>query len=443
MNNIVTIKNCKVVNEGQIEEKDLVIKNGRFEKIGNDLLSEGEVIDAAGLFLFPGVIDDQCHFREPGLTERGSIKTESLSAIAGGTTSFMDMPNVIPPTLDLGLWREKISIAEQTASANFSFYMGTSNTNIDEIKAIDPKEVCGIKIFMGSSTGNLHVDSDDALNDLFKESPVIITTHCEDDPIIKAKEQEFLAKYGENIPVEMHAEIRAREACLKSSKKAIGLAEKHNANLHILHLTTKEEIELFSNKPLSEKSITAEVCIPHLYFSKDDYATKGTLIKCNPSIKETADRDALRKGLLEGYIDYVATDHAPHQLEGKSNNYMDCPSGIPSVQHTLLVLLELVREGVYSLNDLPYYLSHKVADRFKIIDRGYVREGYWADCVLVDLEHEHKITKENTSYFCGWSPFEGDTFNSKIISTFVNGRHAYNEGKILETNLGLQLEFDR
>ena len=443
MNNTVTIKNCKVVNEGQIEEKDLVIKNGRFEKIGNDLVSEGEVIDAAGSFLFPGVIDDQCHFREPGLTERGSIKTESMSAIAGGTTSFMDMPNVIPPTLDLGLWRDKISIAEQTASANFSFYMGTSNTNIDEIKAIDPKEVCGIKIFMGSSTGNLHVDSDDALNDLFKESPVIITTHCEDDPIIKAKEQEFLAKYGEKIPVEMHAEIRSREACLKSSKKAIGLAEKHNANLHILHLTTKEEIELFSNKPLSEKTITAEVCIPHLYFSKEDYATKGTLIKCNPSIKETADRDALRKGLLEGYIDYVATDHAPHQLEGKSNDYMDCPSGIPSVQHTLLVLLELVREGVYSLNDLPYYLSHKVADRFKIIDRGYIREGYWADCVLVDLEHQHTITKENTSYFCGWSPFEGDTFNSKVISTFVNGRHAYNDGRILETNLGMKLEFDR
>jgi len=443
LNNTVTIKNCKVVNEGQIEEKDLVIKNGRFEKIGNDLVSEGEVIDAAGLFLFPGVIDDQCHFREPGLTERGSIKTESMSAIAGGTTSFMDMPNVIPPTLDLGLWRDKISIAEQTASANFSFYMGTSNTNIDEIKAIDPKEVCGIKIFMGSSTGNLHVDSDDALNDLFKESPVIITTHCEDDPIIKAKEQEFLAKYGEKIPVEMHAEIRSREACLKSSKKAIGLAEKHNANLHILHLTTKEEIELFSNKPLSEKTITAEVCIPHLYFSKEDYITKGTLIKCNPSIKETADRDALRKGLLEGYIDYVATDHAPHQLEGKSNDYMDCPSGIPSVQHTLLVLLELVREGVYSLNDLPYYLSHKVADRFKIIDRGYIREGYWADCVLVDLENQHTITKENTSYFCGWSPFEGDTFNSKVISTFVNGRHAYNDGKILETNLGMKLEFDR
>ncbi len=443
MSNTITIKNCKVVNEGQITEKDLIIKNGRFEKIGNDLASEGETIDAAGLFLFPGIIDDQCHFREPGLTERGSIKTESLSAVAGGTTSFMDMPNVIPPTLSLDLWRDKISIAEKTASANFSFYMGTSNTNIDEIKAIDPKEVCGIKIFMGSSTGNLHVDSEDALNDLFRESPVIITTHCEDDPMIKAKEQEFLAKYGEKIPVEMHSEIRSREACLKSSKKAIDLAERYGANLHILHLTTKEEVELFSNKPLNEKMITAEVCIPHLYFSRNDYATKGTLIKCNPSIKETADRDALRAGLLEGYIDYVATDHAPHQLEGKSNDYMDCPSGIPSVQHTLLVLLELVREGVYSLDDLPYYLSHKVADRFKIIDRGYIREGYWADCVLVDLEHQHKITKENTSYFCGWSPFEGDTFNSKVISTFVNGTHAYNEGKILETNLGMQLEFDR
>lgn len=431
------------MNEGQIIEQDLIIKNGRFEKIANEVEAEGEVVDAAGLFLFPGVIDDQCHFREPGLTERGSIKTESLSAIAGGTTSFMDMPNVLPPTLDLGLWRDKISIAEQSASANFSFYMGTSNTNIDEIKSIDPSEVCGIKIFMGSSTGNLHVDSEDALNDLFKESPVIITTHCEDDPIIKSLEQEFLAKYGEKIPVEMHSEIRSREACLKSSKKAIELAKKHDANLHILHLTTKEEIELFSNKPINEKTITAEVCIPHLYFSREDYATKGTLIKCNPSIKETSDRDALRKGLLEGYIDYVATDHAPHQLEGKSNDYMDCPSGIPSVQHTLLVLLELVREGVYSLSDVPYYLSHKVADRFKIIDRGYIREGYWADCVLVDLEHKYTVTKENTSYFCGWSPFEGDTFNSKVISTFVNGRHAYNEGKILENNLGIQLEFDR
>ena len=443
MKSVITIKNCKVVNEGLIEEKDILIKSGRFERISCDIVSEGHVIDAAGLFLLPGIIDDQCHFREPGLTERGSIKTESLSAIAGGTTSFMEMPNVLPPTLDIDLWREKIQIAEQTAAANFSFYMGTSNSNIDQIKAIDPKEVCGVKIFMGSSTGDLCVDSESALNDIFKESPVIITTHCEDDPMVKDMEQHFLARYGEKIPIEMHAEIRSREACIKSSKKAIELATKHDANLHILHLTTKEEIGLFSNKPISEKKITAEVCIPHLYFSREDYATKGTLIKCNPSIKEVSDREALQKGLLEGYIDYVATDHAPHLLADKSNDYMKCPSGVPSVQHTLLILLELVRDGIFSLNDLPFYLSHKVADRFKVKDRGYIREGYWADCVLVDLEQEHTVTKENTAYYCGWSPFEGETFHSKVISTFVNGEHAYNEGKILESNLGVQLEFDR
>lgn len=443
MSTTFTIKNCKVINEGQIEEKDLLIKNGRFEKIGNEINSEGHIIDASGLFLLPGVIDDQCHFREPGLTERGNIKTESLSAVAGGTTSFMDMPNVLPATLNHELWREKISIAEQNASANFSFYMGTSNTNIDEIKAINPREVCGIKIFMGASTGNLLVDNEDTLNDLFKESPVIITTHCEDTPMIKEMEEKYLAQYGTKIPIDLHAEIRSRDACFKSSKKAVDLAEKHDSDLHILHLTTKEEISLFTNKPINEKKITSEVCVPHLYFSREDYAAKGSLIKCNPSVKELSDRDALRKALSDGFVDYVATDHAPHLLDGKSNDYMDCPSGMPSVQHTLLVLLELVRDGVYQLNDLPYYLSHKVADRFKIIDRGYVREGYWADCVLVDLENKQTVTKDNTSYFCGWSPFEGDTFNSKVISTFVNGRLAYNEGRILENNLGVQLEFDR
>ena len=439
----ITIKNCQIINEGKIFESDLLIEDGRISKIDSSIDSQGDVIDAEGLYLMPGVIDDQVHFREPGLTERGSIKTESLSAIAGGTTSFMDMPNVLPPTLNLDLWRDKISIAEQNASANFSFYMGTSNTNIDEIKAINPKEVCGIKIFMGASTGNLLVDNEDSLNNLFKESPVIITTHCEDTPMIKDLEEKYLDKYGSKIPVEMHADIRSRECCLKSSKKAVELAEKHRANLHILHITTEDEISLFSNKPINEKLITAEVCVPHLYFSKEDYEEKGTLIKCNPSIKEMSDREALRKALLEGYIDYVATDHAPHLLEGKSNDYMECPSGMPSVQHTLLVLLELVREGVYSLKDLPYYLSHKVADRFKIIDRGYIREGYWADLVLVDLNSPQSVSRENVSYFCGWSPFEGDTFNSKVVSTFVNGNLVYSEGKILESNQGVQLEFDR
>ena len=439
----ITIKNCKVINEGEIFESDLLIEDGRIAKIDPSIDPQGDVIDAEGLYLMPGVIDDQVHFREPGLTERGSIKTESLSAIAGGTTSFMDMPNVLPPTLNLDLWRDKISIAEQNASANFSFYMGTSNTNIDEIKAINPKEVCGIKIFMGASTGNLLVDNEDSLNNLFKESPVIITTHCEDTPMIKDLEEKYLDKYGSKIPVEMHADIRSRECCLKSSKKAVELAEKHQANLHILHITTEDEISLFSNKPINEKLITAEVCVPHLYFSKEDYEEKGTLIKCNPSIKEMSDREALRKALLEGYIDYVATDHAPHLLEGKSNDYMECPSGMPSVQHTLLVLLELVREGVYSLKDLPYYLSHKVADRFKIIDRGYIREGYWADLVLVDLDSPQSVSRENVSYFCGWSPFEGDTFNSKVVSTLVNGNLVYNEGKIIESGRGVQLEFNR
>ena len=439
----ITIKNCKIINEGEIFESDLLIEDGRISKIDSSVDSQGDVIDATGLYLMPGVIDDQVHFREPGLTERGSIKTESLSAIAGGTTSFMDMPNVLPPTLNLDLWRDKISIAEQNASANFSFYMGTSNTNIDEIKAINPKEVCGIKIFMGASTGNLLVDNEDSLNNLFKESPVIITTHCEDTPMIKDLEEKYLDKYGSKIPVEMHADIRSRECCLKSSKKAVELAEKHQANLHILHITTEDEISLFSNKPINEKLITAEVCVPHLYFSKEDYEEKGTLIKCNPSIKEMSDREALRKALLEGYIDYVATDHAPHLLEGKSNDYMECPSGMPSVQHTLLVLLELVREGVYSLKDLPYYLSHKVADRFKIIDRGYIREGYWADLVLVDLDSPQSVSRENVSYFCGWSPFEGDTFNSKVVSTLVNGNLVYNEGKIIESGRGVQLEFNR
>ena len=289
MKDIFTIKNCKIVNEGDIFEGDVLVKEGRFHKIGSDIESQGETIDAAGLFLFPGVIDDQVHFREPGLTERGNIKTESLSAVAGGTTSFMDMPNVIPPTLDLDLWREKIRIGENNASANFSFYMGTSNSNIEEIKKIDPKEVCGIKIFMGASTGNLLVDDDNDLNNLFKESPVIITTHCEDTPMIKSMEKEFLAKYGEKIPVDMHAEIRSRDACIKSTKKAIELAEKHGSNLHVLHLTTADEVSLFSNKSLDEKKITCEVCLPHLYFSREDYEKKGSLIKCNPCLLYTSD----------------------------------------------------------------------------------------------------------------------------------------------------------
>ena len=288
----ITIKNCKVVNEKKIFESDLLIQDGRIERIDSSIEAQGDVIDAEGLYLLPGVIDDQVHFREPGLTDRGSIKTESLSAIAGGTTSFMDMPNVIPPTLTNELWKEKIQIASKNASANYSFYMGSSNTNIEEIKSIDPDEVCGLKVFMGSSTGNLLVDDEDTLDSIFKESPVIIATHCEDTPMIEDLEQSYLKQYGQDIPVELHAEIRSRESCLKSSIKAVDLANKHDANLHILHISTKEELDLFSNKNIEDKLITAEVCVPHLYFSADDYQEKGTLIKCNPSVKDKSDQEA-------------------------------------------------------------------------------------------------------------------------------------------------------
>jgi len=438
-----TIKNCKIVNEGEIIESDLLLEDGRISKINSTIEAQGNVIDAEGLYLLPGVIDDQVHFREPGLTDKGSIKTESLSAIAGGTTSFMDMPNVIPPTLTNDLWKQKVQIAEKYASANYSFYMGSSNTNIEEIKSIDSSLVCGLKVFMGSSTGNLLVDNEDSLNTIFKESPVLIATHCEDTPIIKELEKSYFEKYGENIPVDLHAEIRSRESCLKSSKKAVDLATEHNAKLHILHISTEEELSLFSNQKIEEKLITAEVCVPHLYFSREDYPKKGSLIKCNPSIKEKGDQVALRRALKEGYIDFVATDHAPHSLDGKSNPYMECPSGMPSIQHTLLVMLELVNQGELDLEDIPTYTSHNVSSRFQIRERGFIRENYWADLVLVDLDSEQNISKENISYFCGWSPFEGDTFHSKVISTFVNGKLVYNEGRILESNQGMQLEFSR
>ena len=310
----------------------MLIRAGRLEKIAPEINVEGNIIDAAGLHLFPGVIDDQVHFREPGLTDRGNIKSESLAAIAGGTTTFMDMPNVLPPTLTNELWRQKIEIASKNASANYSFYMGSSNENIEEIKAINPFEVCGVKVFMGSSTGNLLVDNEESLNLIFRDSPVLIATHCEDTPMIKAAEERFKAQYGKNIPIEAHADIRSREACLKSSMKAVDLAKKFNQNLHILHISTAEELSLFSTQPIEEKLITAEVCIPHLYFNSDDYQTKGTLIKCNPSIKSPSDQLALKDALKTGLIDFVATDHAPHILAGKSNPYADCPSGMPSIE---------------------------------------------------------------------------------------------------------------
>jgi len=438
-----TIKNCTLVNEGSLLEGDVLIKNGRIEKIETLIDEEGDFIDAEGLHLLPGVIDDQVHFREPGLTERGNIQTESIAAVAGGTTSFMDMPNVLPPTLNLELWNEKIKIAEKVSLANYSFYMGSSNTNIEAIKNIDANEVCGLKVFMGSSTGNLLVDDQKTLEDIFHYSPVIITTHCEDTPLITENEKKAHEKYGDDIPIELHEEIRSREACLISTKKAIELARQFKAKLHVLHISTKDEIELFKAGPVEEKLITAEVCVPHLLFSSEDYKNLGSLIKCNPSIKSNSDKQALRKALKDQTIDYVATDHAPHILSEKKNTYLTSPSGMPSVQHSLLAVLEMVHEGDLELTEVPRITSHSVAKRFNIKERGFIREGFWADLVLVNMKDTYQVKKEKIFYKCGWSPFESYTFKSRIVETIVNGERIYSQGKILSDTIGKKLEFTR
>ena len=439
----LTIKDCTLVNEGSLLERDVLIKNGRIEKIEASIDEEGDFIDAEGLYLLPGFIDDQVHFREPGLTERGNIQTESIAAVAGGTTSFMDMPNVIPPTLNLELWNEKIKIAEKVSLANYSFYMGSSNTNIEAIKNIDASQVCGLKVFMGSSTGNLLVDDQKTLEDIFNYSPVIITTHCEDTPLITENEKKAHEKYGEDIPIELHEEIRSREACLISTKKAIELARQFNAKLHVLHISTKDEIELFKAGPVDEKQITAEVCVPHLLFSSEDYKNLGSLIKCNPSIKSNSDKQALRKALKGQIIDYVATDHAPHILSEKKNTYLTSPSGMPSVQHSFLAVLEMVHEGDLELTEVPRITSHSVAKRFDIKERGFIREGFWADLVLVNMNDTYEVKKEKIFYKCGWSPFESYTFKSRIVETIVNGERIYSQGKILSDTIGKKLEFTR
>ena len=437
------IKNCTVVNEGNLLETDLLIKNGRIEKIENSIAVTGNFIDAKGLYLLPGFIDDQVHFREPGLTHKGNIRSESIAAVVGGTTSYMDMPNVVPPTLTLDLWNKKNKIAEKSSLANYSFYMGSSNENIEEIKNIDPSLVCGVKVFMGSSTGNLLVDNQKALENIFSFSPVLITTHCEDSPLITENENMAFKKYGEDIPVELHEEIRSREACLISTKKAIHLATQFNSKLHVLHISTKEEIQLFETGPIEDKKITSEVCIPHLLFSSSDYNSLGALIKCNPSIKNDTDKAALRKALKDGTIDYVATDHSPHILSEKENNYLNSASGMPSVQHSFLAVLELVHDGDLEITDVPKITSHNVAKRFEIKDRGFIKEGFWADLVLVNMKDSYKVKKEKIFYKCGWSPFERYTFKSRIIETIINGERVYSNGKILSSKIGKNIEFTR
>ena len=440
------ILNATVVNEGNLLEQDVLLKNGKIERIGTDLqhCNAGDIIDAAGLYLIPGMIDDQVHFREPGLTHKATIKTESAAAVAGGTTSFMEMPNVSPPTTDTDALENKFGIAAQTSHANYSFYIGATNSNIRDIMSIDTRTVCGIKVFMGASTGNLLVDDPKALEKIFNLAPTLVATHCEDNHTISENFRIAKEQYGEDIPVSQHPIVRSEEACFLSSSFAVDLAKKNNTELHVLHISTEKELNLFSNEPMESKTITAEACVHHLWFNDDGYSNYGNLIKCNPAIKKESDRRALIEAVNLGIIDIIATDHAPHTLEEKSEKYSKSPAGIPLVQHALLSLLDHFHEGTFTLETIIEKACHNPASRFHVKDRGYIREGYSGDIVLLDLTGRTTVTKDNIIYKCGWSPFEGHTFKSKICATFVNGELVF-DGKTIVSDIGnsVALEFDR
>lgn len=443
---ITLIKNAQIVNEGRIFHGNVLIRDGKIAIVSANEINEkaDEIIDAAGKYLLPGCIDDQVHFREPGLTHKAEIYTEAKAGVAGGVTSFMEMPNTIPNTFTQELLEEKYKRAEAVSLANYSFFMGASNDNIDEVLRTDPKTVCGIKVFMGSSTGNMLVDKRETLEALFSKCKMLIATHCEDEETIKHNMEVFREKYGEDVPMECHPLIRSEEACYKSSSLAVELAKKYNTRLHILHISTAKELELFDNTiPLKEKRITAEACIHHLWFSDKDYKTKGTFIKWNPAVKTEADGKAVFEGILSNKIDVIATDHAPHTLEEKKQSYFKAPSGGPLIQHSLNAMLEFHKQGKISLEKIVEKMAHAVADCFQIEKRGYIREGYFADLVLVDLNTTTKVEKSNLLYKCGWSPFEGFTFHSAITHTFVNGNLVYKNGTFNESQKGKRLTFIR
>ena len=439
------IKEINIVNEGQIQEGDVLIKDDRIEKIGSSITAEHATeLDGSGLHLFPGVIDDQVHFREPGLTHKGNIFTESRAAVAGGVTSFMEMPNVNPQTVTQELLEAKYQIGAQNALANYSFYMGSTNDNLDEVLKTDTSKVCGIKIFMGSSTGDMLVDDPDTLESIFRNAPILIATHCEDEGTIRANTEKFVAEYGDDIPFRFHPIIRNEEACYLSSSIAIELSKKNGTRLHILHISTGKETNLFTNEiPLEEKRITSEACIHHLWFSDQDYDEKGAFIKWNPAVKTANDRDQIWKALLDDRIDVIATDHAPHTLEEKQNPYTKAPSGGPLIQHTLVAMLDFYHQGKISLERIAEKMSHAVARCFEIEERGYIREGYKADLAIVNLNNPWKVERNNIRAKCGWSPFEGHTFKSSIEKTFISGHLAYSDGKLDESKMGQRLTFDR
>ena len=442
----ILIVNARIVNEGRIFDGEVLVKNGRIEIVSSNSISAkvDKIIDAQGNFLMPGVIDDQVHFREPGLTHKANIYSESRAAVAGGITSFMEMPNTVPNTVTQQLLEEKYEIGRRESLANYSFYFGATNDNIEEVLKTDSKNVCGIKVFMGSSTGNMLVDDTRTLENIFSKVDTLIATHCEDESEIRRNTELARETYGEDVPFEMHPTIRSRKACYLSSSKAVELAKKHNTKLHILHISTEEELQLFDNSvPLQQKRITSEACIHHLWFNRNHYKEKGAYIKWNPAVKEESDRMAIFQGVLDDKIDVIATDHAPHTMQEKAQTYFKAPSGGPLVQHSLAAAMEFVKLGKISIEKLVQKMCHNPAILFQINSRGYIREGYHADLVIVDPDARWKVNKSNILYKCGWSPFEGEEFSSEITHTIVSGHLAYDQGSLDESRNGSRLVFNR
>ena len=440
------LKNAQLVNEGTIIHADLRIADGRIAKIASEISPAPKevVLDLTGKHIFPGMIDDQVHFREPGLTHKATIASEARAAVAGGVTSFMEMPNTVPNALTQELLADKYEIAAKGSLANYSFFMGAGNDNLEEVLKTNSRDVCGVKIFMGSSTGNMLVDNAHTLEKLFSSCEMLIATHCEDEATVRARTELFKERYPENAPAYIHPLVRNEEACYLSSSMAVDLAKKNNTRLHILHISTEEELALFDNKiPLEDKKITAEVCVHHLWFDASQYDTLGNQIKCNPAIKDARHKTALRKALVSGELDIIATDHAPHTWEEKSQEFWKAPSGLPLVQHPLLLMIDLAKEGHISLELIAEKTAHAVADCFQIEERGYLREGYWADLAIVDLNKPTSVSKENILYQCGWSPLEGQTLSASVEHTFVSGHLAYSQGSFDESKKGKRLLFNR
>lgn len=440
----IIIKNGLVINRGKSKIQDVLIKNDRIHQIADNISSSATVeINAEGKWIIPGIIDDQVHFREPGLTHKANIQSESRAAVAGGVTSFMEMPNTKPAATTQELLQKKYDIAANTSYANYSFFMGAANDNFEEVMKTDPSKVCGIKIFMGSSTGNMLVDNQQTLDRLFSNVDMLIATHCEDEMTVRKNLEIYKEKYGDEIPFDMHPIIRSREACLISSSTAINLAKKHGTRLHILHISTEDEINLFSNDiKLEDKKITSELCVHHLYFNSDQYATLGSKIKCNPAIKDRSQQEALLNGLKGGFFDVIATDHAPHTQEEKSKAYTSAPSGLPLIQHSLNVMLDFYNRGEFTKEFIVQMMCHNPSRLFRIIDRGYIDEGYYADLVIVDPEKEWTVATENIYYKCGWSPLEGKTFKGAVESTIINGQVVYSDNEFKNIQAGSRLAFN-